>query len=110
MPDRLVRCTVCGNTFQIPTPPAPPIPPPVQDSTTIVLTADKYVNALRPVFMKLIDDGQLDPADSYSGQWIGSPKGRPIRTLGGDGRKVIGIYGRRALILDAVGLVLTPAP
>ena len=38
--------------------------------------------------------------------WIGTPTGRPPYTLGNSGRKVIGIYGRQGLILDAVGLVL----
>jgi hypothetical protein len=29
-----------------------------------------------------------------------------VRTLGGTGAMVIGIHGRRGLILDAVGLIL----
>ena len=68
--------------------------------------AGRYVNDVRPVFMRVTSDGQLDPTDSYSDEWIGTPIGKPIETLGGDGTRVIGIFGRRAAILDAVGLVL----
>jgi hypothetical protein len=65
----------------------------------------RYVNAVRPVFMRIKPDGQLDPADSYSGEWIGTPTGRATRTLGDGRSKVIGICGRGAAVLDAVGLV-----
>ncbi len=67
--------------------------------------ADKYVNALRPLFAKVKADGSLDSADYYKGNWIGTPTGRATRTVGGGGAKVVGIVCRRAAILDAVGVV-----
>lgn len=72
--------------------------------------AAKYVNAIRPVFMRIGPDGRLDSTDSYKGEWAGTPTGRPVRTLDGHGAKVIGIVGRRAAVLDAVGLVLEKSP
>jgi hypothetical protein len=68
--------------------------------------ADEYVDAVALVFMRLALDGSLDPADSYTSEWIGDPTGNPTRTIGGDGAKVIGLCGRGAAVLDAVGVVL----
>jgi hypothetical protein len=73
------------------------------------VVAGRYVNAVRPIFMRLTAEGQLDMADSYPAEWIGTPEGKQIETLGGSNRPVIGIYGRRAAILDAVGLLLGPS-
>jgi len=64
------------------------------------------VHAVRVVFMRLKPDGQLDPSDSYKSDWIGASADGPAKTLGGDGKKVIGVHGRRGAVLDAVGLVL----
>jgi len=70
------------------------------------IDAPKYISAVRVLFMRLGADGRLDPNDSYKSDWIGTPSGKPTRTVGGDGRKVIGIQARRAAVLDAVGLVV----
>jgi hypothetical protein len=70
--------------------------------------ASEFVDALALVCVRLTPAGGVDPADSYTSDWIGEPSGRPPRTLTGNGRKVIGIYGRGAAILDAVGLILEP--
>jgi hypothetical protein len=64
-----------------------------------------YVAAVRVVFMRLDDDGDLDTDDTYKSAWIGQAAGS-AQTLGGDGKTVIGVYGRRAIVLDAVGLIL----
>jgi len=71
----------------------------------INVDAQEFVNALEIIFMRLKPDGSLNRADSYK-TWIGTPSGRPTKTLGATGATVIGIYGRRAAILDAVGLVM----
>lgn len=65
-----------------------------------------YVDAVRPVFMKVGTDG-LDSTDSYEGDWIGTP-GDSVTRLTGDGAKVTGFHGRGAAVLDAVGLVVKP--
>jgi hypothetical protein len=72
----------------------------------LIVDADKYVNAVQLVFLRVKPDGALDPADSHTSELIGTPTGRPTRTLAGDGTKVIGLHGRKGLIVDSVGLVL----
>lgn len=72
----------------------------------ISVEGDDFVRAIQVVFYRVSDDGKLDPADSYTSEWIGHPAGKPVKAIDGRGAKVIGIQGRRAAILDAVGLVL----
>jgi hypothetical protein len=67
--------------------------------------ADAHLTAMQVVFMKLKPDGGLDPEDQYTSEWIGAPKGEQVHTLGGSGRKIVGIHGRRAAMMDAIGLV-----
>jgi len=68
--------------------------------------ADQYVFAVRVVFARLGADGRLDPRDSYKSDWIGNPQGRVVKTLGGDGVKVVGVCGRGAAVVDAIALVV----
>ena len=56
--------------------------------------------------MRIDAQGRLDPKDSYQSEWLGTPSGKPTQTLSGNGSKVIGIHGRKAAVLDAVGLIL----
>jgi hypothetical protein len=68
--------------------------------------AEKLVNAMQLVFARVDDDGKLDLGDTYTSDWLGTPTGRKVRTIDGKGRPVIGIHGRRAAVLDSIGLVL----
>ncbi len=70
------------------------------------IDADEYVVAVQAVFFRLRPNGRLDPGDRYTSQWLGTPSGRPPRTVGLKGDKVLGIHGRRGAIIDAIGLVL----
>jgi hypothetical protein len=72
----------------------------------LIVDADKYVNAVQLVFLRVTSDGALDPAERLTSELIGAPSGRPTRTLAADGAKVIGLHGRKGLVLDGVGLVL----
>jgi hypothetical protein len=45
-------------------------------------------------YMK-VKDNHLDPNDVYYSPWIGGPGGNGPTTLGGDGKTVIGIIGRK---------------
>ena len=74
-------------------------------SAGLVVAAEQYVFAVKPIFMKLRPDGKLDAADRYEGDWLGEPSGKPTQTIDGQGAKVIGIHGRGAAMLDAIGLV-----
>jgi hypothetical protein len=72
----------------------------------LIVDADKYVNAVTLVFMRVKPDSTLDPGDRESSSVIGKSSARATRTLAGDGTKVIGLHGRQGLVLDGVGLVL----
>jgi hypothetical protein len=68
--------------------------------------APEFVSAVRIVFVRLGSDQRPNPADSYSSDWLGEPSGRPAQTIQSNGAKVIGVCGRRAAVVDAIGLVL----
>lgn len=76
----------------------------------LIVDADKYVNAVQLVFLRVSPDGTLDPADRQTSELIGAPSGRPTRTLAANGTSVIGLHGRKGLVLDGVGLVLAGEP
>jgi hypothetical protein len=71
----------------------------------LVVIADKYVNAVQVVFMRY-DGERIDPNDNYRSEWIGARTNQPPRILGGDGRKVLGTFGGKGLILNSLGLLL----
>ncbi len=71
----------------------------------LVVEAGGDVGGVQPILMRLRPAGKLDPADRYQGPWLGQPSGKRARTIDGSGAKVIGIHGRGAAVLDAVGLV-----
>ncbi len=75
----------------------------------LIVDADKYVNAVQLVFLRVKADGTLDAADTHTSEVIGTPTGRPTRTLAGDGARIVGLHGRKGLIVDSVGLVLAGA-
>jgi hypothetical protein len=57
-------------------------------------------------FMKVIGD-HLDPLDSYESQYIGGPGGGGPDKLGGDGKFVLGIIGKRSdKEVQGLGLLL----
>lgn len=64
-----------------------------------------YVNAIRLTYMRIKDDGRLDPEDFYKGDWLGFRGGKEFE-ISGDGDPIIGIHARQGLILDAVALVV----
>ena len=72
----------------------------------IRVVSGKYVNAVQVQFMRVTAEGQLDTEDTYNSVWFGQPNDSTPVQLGGTGDFVLGVYGRRAAILDAVGLVM----
>jgi hypothetical protein len=72
----------------------------------ISVEGDDFVRAIQVVFVKTTPGGKLDPSDSYTSDWIGHPAGKSVQAIDSRGTKVIGIQGRKAAILDAVGLIL----
>jgi hypothetical protein len=72
----------------------------------VSVEGDDFVRAIQIVFVRSSADGRLDPTDAYASDWIGHPAGKKVQAIDSRGTVVIGIQGRRAAILDAVGLVL----
>ncbi len=69
--------------------------------------ASTLVDAVQVVFMRQQQDGRLDPGDAYDSPWVGTPSHGEAVTVGGQGIPVIGVHGRRAAVVDALGLVLS---
>jgi hypothetical protein len=72
------------------------------------VNAGQYVHAVQIVFARVTADGKLDPADSYTSDWLGTKTDASTTPLDSRGAPIIGIHGRKAAILDAIGLVLKP--
>lgn len=68
------------------------------------VSGTKYVNAVRLAFVKL-DGDKLDMQDRYLSNWIGTPASGTPKSLFSEGQRVLGLHGKRAAILDAIGLV-----
>ena len=90
---------------------------PSRDST-VVVGRDGYVvaglvveieqasvSAVQVIFARF-QSGRLQMSDNYKSEWMGVSTGQGDRQLAGDGRLVIGTYGRKGLNVDALGLVL----
>jgi hypothetical protein len=74
----------------------------------IIVDADTVVNAFRVVFVRY-RNGKIDSTDTYTSDWVGTPKTANPITLGCDGRKVVSLGQRRdATTLIAVDLGLLP--
>jgi hypothetical protein len=69
--------------------------------------ASARVDAVQVVFMRQQQDGRLDPGDAYDSPWVGTPGHGEAITVSGQGIPVIGVHGRRAAVIDALGLVLS---
>jgi clan AA aspartic protease (TIGR02281 family) len=69
----------------------------------IVARSGNRLDGFKIIFMRR-KGNQLDPADSYDSDWMGGTGGGETR-IGGDGKRVIGIFGRAGAEMDALGLV-----
>lgn len=64
------------------------------------------VDAFQVEFMRF-KDGQLDPDDSYTTNWLGDPRGGGPRDATGEGKVVVGIHGRsNGREINGLGLVV----
>ena len=62
------------------------------------------VDGFRLIFMR-IGKTSLDPRHSYQSDWIGGRGGGAETRLGGDGRPVVGIFGKCDKDLNGLGLI-----
>ncbi|MGO9115406.1 MAG: SHD1 domain-containing protein [Thermoguttaceae bacterium] len=70
------------------------------------VNATHFVDAVQIVFMRMGSDGRLDPTDRYTSDWLGFPTNKLPTILGGTGAIVLGVQGRGAAVVDALGLIL----
>ena len=64
------------------------------------------VDAFQVVFMRF-KDGQLDPDDSYTTDWLGDSRGGGPATATGQGKPVVGIHGRtNGRVIFTLGLLV----
>ena len=71
------------------------------------IEAPEFVSAYAVEFARQNADGTLDPDDHYTSEWIGRrAEGTEMQTLGGEGRALLGVYGRAGAVLNAVGLIV----
>jgi hypothetical protein len=69
----------------------------------VIAQSSGLVSGFKVIFMRRVGQS-LDPDDSYQSDWLAGSGGGG-RTLGGDGRPVIGVHGRHDTDVDAVGLI-----
>jgi hypothetical protein len=75
----------------------------------LVVDASQYVNAVKVIYVKQNGEA-IASADTYESEWLGTPRGDTQTRLAGDGRLVLGLHAKQGLVLDAVGLIVRPAP
>jgi hypothetical protein len=77
----------------------------------VIAAGKRRIQGIQVIFMKIDPrTGRLDttPNSSYKSKWIGSRPRPPLKQLAGDGRLVIGVYGRTGADADTLGLVHMP--
>jgi hypothetical protein len=68
--------------------------------------ASLMLDAFQVVFMRF-QDGQLDPEDSYTTDWLGDPRGGNDGTASGEGKLIVGVHGRsNGREVSALGLLV----
>ena len=74
----------------------------------LAVKSGDLTHAMQVVYFKLTAAGTLDPADTYTSEWLGNTAvaGDTETTLAGNGRLVIGVTLRAGAVLNAISLVL----
>lgn len=70
----------------------------------VLVESGEFVNAVRVIFVRT-RVGELDTDDTYLSDWIGASTNAAPHQLGGDGRIVVGVFGRQGIVTDALGLL-----
>jgi hypothetical protein len=72
----------------------------------LVVDADQQVNAVRVIFVR-VNGEKLVPTDTYTSEWLGTPKTNKPVTLGAGGRQLRGIrFYDRDGAMNALGVIL----
>jgi hypothetical protein len=67
---------------------------------------DGIVFGIRLLFRRVKTDNNLDAADAYAGQWIGTPPTGAPTVLANDGRRVMGMSSQNGAVVDRFALVI----
>lgn len=67
---------------------------------------DGIVFGIRLLFRRVKTDNNLDAADAYAGQWIGTPPTGAPTVLANDGRRVMGMSSQNGAVVDRFALVV----
>ena len=70
--------------------------------------ATEVVNGMQLVYMRVKSDDSLDTNDTRESEWLGRPPEGTVKTLSGNGKRLCGLYGRKATVIDALGIVIQP--
>jgi hypothetical protein len=73
----------------------------------LLIEAPEFVSAYAVEFTRQNADGTLDLDDRYTSEWVGRRvEGTETQTLRGEGRALLGAWGRAGAVLNAVGLIV----
>lgn len=72
---------------------------------SLMINGDDHVTAIKIRFTQLQNSGAL-AGDSYETDWIGQPTAAATSELSGKGKPVVGIFGRKGLNVDGLGLII----
>jgi V8-like Glu-specific endopeptidase len=73
----------------------------------INVDSGQIIHAFQLVFMRIGPDGRLNKDDTYTSDWVGNPVGEKQNILS-NGVSVVGIVGRRVMVVHTIGLVYAP--
>ena len=71
----------------------------------IRVAATEVVNGVQLIYMKVKDDGSLDPANTRESKWFGKKEGA-VGLASGKGQRLCGLLGRKSTVVDALGVVM----
>ena len=76
----------------------------------VVVASDQTsIVGLQLIFAR-VNGGEVDPNDTYRGEWMGRSEGPNVRQLDcGPGRVAIGFFTRRTSVLNSITLIANPA-
>jgi hypothetical protein len=70
----------------------------------MIAKSGQRIDGFKLRFMR-ITAGGLDPSDAYDSDWFGGKRGSD-ETMYGDGRPIIGLFGRQGANVDRMGLLI----
>ena len=68
------------------------------------------VFGVKAIFMRIRDDGSLDPEEAKESLWCGSSDKGVEKRLGGGGSPIVGFYGSSGANVDSLGLIQVGEP